>query len=100
MSVPVAIMSTVTAMRSWGESAELLDERLAICRLAGLGMLGLVGDLFAEVVALAEDLAAEVDDVLGVGVVFAKMRVFGTRVRPGKSSVGSASRKACRTVRI
>ena len=32
-------------------------------------MLGLVGDLFAEVVALAKDLAAEVDDVLGVGVV-------------------------------
>ena len=32
----------------------------------------MVGDLFAEVVALAEDFAAKVDDVLGVGVVFAK----------------------------
>ena len=37
--------------------------------LAGDGVLRLVGDLLAEVVAFAEDLAAEVDDVLGVGVV-------------------------------
>jgi len=32
----------------------------------------LVGDLLAEVVAFAEDFAADVDDVLGVGVVFAE----------------------------
>ena len=45
--------------------------------LAGDGVLGLVGDLFAEVVALAEDLAGEVDDVLGVGIVLGEDERLG-----------------------
>ena len=52
-----------------GREAELPDEFLGFRGLAGDGMLRLIGDLFAEVVPLPKDLAAEVDDVLGVGVV-------------------------------
>ncbi len=56
---------------------------------------GAVGDLLAEVVALAEHLADDVDDVLGVESSLAKMRVFGTSVRPGKISVKSLSLEGC-----
>ena len=53
----------------------------------------LVGDLHGEVVALAELLAHDLDDVLGVASSLAKISVFGTSVRPGKISVKSRSRK-------
>lgn len=43
-----------------------------------------VGDLFAEVVALAEDFAADVDDVLGVGVVFAEDEGLRDEIAPGE----------------
>lgn len=52
-----------------GREAELADEILRFRGLAGGWVLGLVGDLFAKIVTLAKDLAANMDDVLGVGVV-------------------------------
>jgi hypothetical protein len=44
---------------------------VAVLGFAGDGVLGLVGYLFAEVVACAKNFAADVDDVLGVGNGFA-----------------------------
>ena len=53
--------------------AEFLDERFGF--FVGLpvsGCVGLVGDLLGEVIALAEHFAADMDDVLGVGVVLGR----------------------------
>ena len=60
MSVPVAIMSTVTAMRGNRAIAESLDQ--VFWRSAG----GAVGDLLAEVVSFAELFAHDLHDVVGV----------------------------------
>ena len=54
-----------------GAGAELVDEVL------GLRAGGAVGDLLAEVVALAEFLAHDLDDVLGVGVVLGEDEGLG-----------------------
>ena len=78
MSVPVAIMSTVTAMRGMVAVAKALDEVLGIH--AG----GAVGDLLGEVVALAELLAEDFDDVLGVGVVLGEDEGLGHLGAAGK----------------
>jgi hypothetical protein len=51
-----------------GRGAELLDERLRLLVLLSLGVVGLVGDLLGEVVALAEHFADDVHGVLGVRV--------------------------------
>ena len=87
MSVPVAIMSTVTAMRGKGSTRNGLDQRLRV--LAGVA----VGDLLGEVVALAEHLAHDMDDLLGVVVVLGEDQRLGQplAVRPGNSSVKSGS---------
>ena len=63
MSVPVAIMSTVTAMRG----SKLL--RKDWMRSRGFAAGDLVGDLLAEGVAPPELVADDPDDVLGVAVV-------------------------------
>ena len=78
MSVPVAIMSTVTAMRGMVAVAEALDEVL------GLRAGGAVGDLLGEVVALAELLAHDFDDVFGVGVVLGEDEGLGHLGAAGK----------------
>ena len=67
-----------------GREAEFADEFLRLCGLAGDGVLRMIGDLFAEVVALAEDLAAEVDDVLGVGVVLGEDERLGHKRAAGE----------------
>ena len=60
MSVPVAIMSTVTAMRGHRTIAESLNQ--FFWRSAG----GAVGDLLAEVVSFIELFAHDLYDVVGV----------------------------------
>lgn len=55
-----------------GRGAELADEFLGLRRFAGDGVLGLIGDLFGEVVSFAEHFADEVHGVFGVGVVLAE----------------------------
>ena len=97
MSVPVAIMSTVTAMRgivAVAESAEDLVRREAGGALSTVtssiflavgpcflfhdaNEAGAIGDLLAEVVAFAEDFAADADDVVGVGVVLGEDEGLG-----------------------
>ena len=67
-----------------GRGAELLDERLGLLVALGLGVVGLVGDLLGEVVALAEHLADEMDGVLGVGVVLAEDERLGDERAAGK----------------
>ncbi len=78
MSVPVAIMSTVTAMRGIVAVAELGDQVFGL--LAG----GPVGDLLGEVVALAELFADDLDDILGVGVVLGEDERLGHLGAAGK----------------
>ena len=58
----------------------------------GIGAVDLVGDLLGEVVALAEHLAGDVDDFLGVVVVLGEDQRLRHLVRPGNSSVNSVSR--------
>jgi hypothetical protein len=60
-----------------GRGAKLLNERLGLLVALGLRIVGLVGDLLGEVVALAEDFADEMDGVLGVGVVLAENESLG-----------------------
>ena len=57
--------------------AEFLDEVLGLGWFAGGRVLGLVGDFFAEIIAPAKDLAANVDDVLGVGIVLGEDEGLG-----------------------
>ena len=52
----------------WRKS-ELLDEFVFVGGLVRFGVLGTIGDLFAEVVAFAEHFATDVDDVFRVRVV-------------------------------
>ena len=67
-----------------GRRAELLDERLRLLVAHRLLVVGLVGDFLGEVVALAEDLADDVDDVLGVGVVLGKDEGLGNESATGE----------------
>ena len=71
MSVPVAIMSTVTATARVVAVAEGGDQVLGC--FAG----GAVGDLLRELVALAELLAHDPDDVFGVAVVLGEDQRLG-----------------------
>ena len=64
--------------------AEFGDEVLTFGGFAGGGVLGLVGDLLAEVGAFAEDLPDEVDDVFGVAVVFGEDERFGDEGAAGE----------------
>ena len=73
-SVPVAIMSTVTAMRG------LYELRKSCKQFVGLLAGALRRDLLAEVVALAELLADDPHDVFGVQVGLGedqRLRNFG-----------------------
>ncbi len=95
-SVPVEIMSTVTAMRgkkllrklariSSGVRLEVfthsvtsrLGAVVVLHLLRDLGEAGAVGDLLAEVVSLGEHLAHDADDVVGVGVVLGEDERLG-----------------------
>jgi len=60
-----------------GAGAEFADEGIFVGGFAGVLVFGLVGDFFAEVVAAGEDFAGDVDDFLGVGVVFGEDEGFG-----------------------
>ena len=83
ISVPVAIISTVTAMRGIEAVAEGGDQLFG-CRAGGL-----VGDLLGEIIALAELLAERPDDILGVAVVLGKDQGLG-HICPGRERSRSA----------
>ena len=77
-SVPVAIMSTVTAMRG---KYELRNSRQEFVRLLA-GAFG--GDLLAEVVPLAELFADDPHDVFGVQVGLGEDQGLGNLGAAGK----------------
>ena len=77
-SVPVAIMSTVTTMRGYMELRNCLEQIL------GLAVPCAVGDLGGELVALAEHLPHDLDDVVGVGVVLGEDERLGDGAAAGK----------------
>ena len=88
MSVPVAIMSTVTTMRG----SKLL--RNALNEIAGVRGRHFVGDLLAKR-RLPRPNSSRTTPTMSSAWLssLAKMRVFGTSVRPGKISVKRRSRK-------
>src|SRR5581483_11042858 len=59
-----------------------------------------VGDLLHELVALAEHLAGDPHDVVGMAVVLGVDQRLRHLAAPGKISVGSLSRNVSSTVRI
>ena len=71
-------------MRSCGEVRNSWMRCSDFSYALGLGVPGFVGDLLGEVVAAAEDLADEVDDVLGVGVVLGEDEGLGHERAAGK----------------
>ena len=60
---------------------------------AGFGVLRLIRDLFAEVVAFAEHFAADVDDVFGVRIVFRENQCLGNNERPGNNSGNGVTKR-------
>ena len=98
-SVPVAIMSTVTAMRSVG------DRQNSLIRSSGFACLpAAVFDWYVIFLQKSLPFPNTSRQMWTMSSAcessFAKMSVFGTSVRPGKSSVNTASRYVRSTVRI
>ena len=91
-SVPVAIMSTVTATARVVVVAELREDRLRV-------FLDLVGDLLAELVALGELLAHSLDDVVGMAVGLGEHKRLRDFTAAGEY-LGSLWRNVRTTVRI
>ena len=70
-SVPVAIMSTVTTIRGY------IELRNCCKQVISLAIVGSIGDLGGELIALAEHLTDDLHDVISVRIVFGEDQRLG-----------------------